>query len=123
MSTVTAYLNYGRWLVDCPKHGKHGATEITVETTEFIPPCCYPGIIAQFVGVVKGKITTLKDESARATARRLATEKDEVYQVVFPEELTQILDVTLVRPIENQNWQPGETVEFLQAENAEHGMV
>lgn len=123
MSTVTAYLNFGRWLVDCPKHGKNGATEVTLGTTEYIAPCCYPGSVAQFVGVTKGRITVIPDESARATARNLALENDEVYQVIFPEDAPQILEALAVRPIKNQNWVPGETVEFLQAENVEHGAV
>lgn len=123
MSTVNAYLNFGRWLVQCPKHGKNGATEVLLGTTEYIAPCCYPGIVAQFVGIVKNKITVIPDESARATARNLARENDEIYQVIFPENLAEIVVETSARPIQNQNWEPGETVEFLQAENAEHGVV
>jgi hypothetical protein len=123
MSTVTAYLNYGRWLVNCPKHGKNGATQVSLETTEYIAPCCYPGITAQFMAAGKGKITVIPDESARATARNLAVENEEVHQVVFPENFSEIMAVVSLRPIQNQNWEPGETLEFLQAENNEHGVV
>lgn len=121
--TVQAYFNFGRWVVECPKHGKNGATVVTRETTEYIAPCCYPGSIAQFVGVVKNRITTVPDTSARATARVQAQVNDEIYEVIFPAETDQILEIVSARPLQNQNWLPGETLEFLQAENDEHGVI
>lgn len=39
-----------------------------------------------------------------------------------PEELRQIEAALLVRPLRNQNWTPGETVDTLKAENIEHGI-
>jgi len=120
METVKAYINHGRWLVDCPKHGKNGAVEVAPDTAEYIAPCCYPGVIAQFTGVVKGQIKNVVDTSARATARRMAHEKGEVYQIVFPKNADKILAIIQKRPIQNQNWIPGETLKFLQAENDLH---
>lgn len=39
------------------------------------------------------------------------------YGVVFPAELTAIEDALVVRPLENRNWTPAETVEQLHTEN------
>lgn len=42
--------------------------------------------------------------------------------VALPSGRTEIEAALLVRPIENRNWRPGETIEHLLAENAEHGL-
>lgn len=119
---VFAYLNYGRWLVDCPKHGRNGTLEINRTDTEYIPPCCYPGAIAQYTGVVKGMIRNVPDVSRRATAHNQAHAKDEIYEIVFPEETEQILTAVSGRMIQNQNWTPGESLDFLLAENIQNGI-
>jgi len=119
MEKVMAYLNYGRWIVDCPKHGKNGALEVTRETTEYIAPCCYPGSIATFTGVIKGILRNVPDVSARATARNLAVQNNEIFEVVFPEDVEAVLSAVSIRMIQNQNWTADETVEFLHSENVE----
>lgn len=44
------------------------------------------------------------------------------YVIVWPDERAEIEALLEPRPTEAQNWEPGETVEFLQAENDEHGV-
>lgn len=93
MRTVTAYFNYGRWLVDCPKHGKEGingvagVAEVTKDNPEFIAPCCYPNVIAGFPGMVKGQIKYIIDKSSRRTAISAARENDDIYTAIFPDEV------------------------------------
>lgn len=120
---VQAYLNAGRWLVDCPKHGRNGAMEVTLTDTEYIAPCCYPGVIAQYTGVVKGRIANVPDISRRATARNLARSNGEIHEIVFPEDAATILETVGLRMVQNQNWVPGESVDFLLEENLANGVV
>lgn len=120
MKTVKAYMNHGRWLVDCPKHGIDGAMEVTEKDTEYICPTCYPKIIASFTGLVHGVLKHAPDISARATARRMAKEADEVYAIVFPEKLAEITAIMDARPIHNRHWTT-ETIAALKKENKAHG--
>jgi len=121
MKTVKAYINHGRWLVDCPKHGTAGAMEVTEKQTEYIPPCCYPQSIASFQAVKKGRIQRVADISARATAQRLAKEADEIYTIVFPEKIAEIKTIMDARPIHNRHWTT-ETIAALKKENKAHGV-
>lgn len=120
MKTVKAYINHGRWLVDCPKHGIDGAMEVTEKDTVYICPCCYPKIIASFTGMVKNKLQHVPDISARATARKMAKEADEIYMITFPEKLADIKTIMDARPIHNRNWTT-ETIAALKKENKAHG--
>lgn len=120
---VHPYLNHGRWLVDCPKHGQNGAHEVAPETTEYIAPCCYPGVIATFTGMVKGHPQVVPDVSARATATARAKANGEIHTVVFPENTDEIMEVISMRPIPDQNWQPNESVELMLEQNAEKGII
>ena len=106
MKTVQARLNWGRWIVDCPKeHNPLDSKSLEVKPgrdTQFICPACYPQSIAQFVGMVNGKIQPVPDVSARRTARRLAEEKGEIYNIIFPDNLAEIEAAVSVRPQQNQ---------------------
>ena len=113
MEKVQAYLNHGRWLVDCPKHGRNGTLEVQVTDTEYIAPCRYPGTIAQFTGMVKNRVQNVADISARATARARARKDGEVYEIVFPENMNEIMDALRGQPVTMQNWVPGDSIEFL----------
>jgi hypothetical protein len=121
MKTVKAYMNHGRWLVDCPKHGTAGAMEVTERDTEYIAPCCYPKIIATFTGVVKGSLKHVPDVSARATARNMAKQADEIYMIVFPEKLAELKAIMDARPLNNRHW-TNETIAALKKENKAHGV-
>ena len=113
MEKVQAYLNHGRWLVDCPKHGRNGTLEVQTTDTEYIAPCCYPGTIAQFTGMVKNRIQNVPDISARATARSRACADGEVYEITFPENKDAIMDALRGQPVTKQNWVPGDSIDFL----------
>lgn len=122
MPTVAARLNWGRWIVDCPK-GDGGAMEVKPgDSVQFICPICYPQSIAQFVGIVNGKIQPAPDLSARRTARRLAEEDGNIYNVLFPDNLNEIEQALSMRSQQHRNWEPGETLEFLTQENKDNGL-
>jgi hypothetical protein len=121
MKTVNAYMNHGRWLVDCPKHGTAGALEVDEKDTEYIPPCCYPKSIATFMVLVKGKPQAVPDTSARQTARMMAHAADEVYTIVFPAKLAEIKEIMSKRPVDNRHW-TNETIAALKKENKAHGV-
>lgn len=42
--------------------------------------------------------------------------------VVFPEDRAEIEAALLARPVENRNWEPGESVDYLLMENIENGV-
>lgn len=121
MKNVHPYINHGRWIVDCPKHGKAGAVEVTEKDTEYIAPCCYPQIIAAFPALKYGQIKNIPDRSARATARMMAEQAGEVYTIVFPKTSASILEVMNRRPVHNRHW-TGETLKELREENKAHGV-
>ena len=125
---VLAYLNNNRWIVDCPKCGKLGATlaepDISVSPYsaidgKYICPNCYPGMTKI---KERGYAKVSFDEDARAEARTRAEENGEVYDVVFPDNKSEIIDVVKVRKHQHQNWQPGETIKFLKDENKKNGV-
>lgn len=87
MKTVQAFLNYGRWLVRCPEHPKSGVMQLDSQKDKtFICPVCYPGIIARLTVARGGKITHIFDQNAQRTARKMAEQNGDVYQVEYPEE-------------------------------------
>ena len=100
---VRAYINHGRWVVDCPE-GCGGAAMASLKYRVFIcPNCGSPGNSGQW------------------------------YHVIFPGNFRQIETVLLKRPnkrgvmvpddAENRNWRTGETLATLERENIEHGVV
>lgn len=120
---VYAYLNHGRWIVDCPKCGKLGSTlaepnpniaHYSAINGKFICPNCYPGMV---VIKSRGVISVRFNEDARAAAKKHAEGRQEIYDVVFPKERKEIEGIVSLRRLDQQNWQPGETVEFLKEEN------
>jgi hypothetical protein len=123
MKTVQAYLNHGRWLAHCPIHPQGGVLEVRPPEETFICPVCYPGSIASFPAVKNGVIRTIPDRSARATAQLTARERDDVYAVEYPPEREEILTLVSHRTIDHMNWQPGEPLDLLRAENDLHGVI
>lgn len=81
--TVTAYVNHGRWVADCPC----GGAELIVENEPMLCGSC-------------------------AHSR----------MVVWPADVEAIESMLEVRDDRNQNWQPGQTVEVLEAENLARGI-
>jgi hypothetical protein len=128
MIETYAYLNFGRWIVDCPKCGKVGATlaepdlkiaQYSANKT-FICPKCYPGMVAYSGKNANGSLKF--NTSLQSLARKKAEKNNDVYKVVFPTNKKEIETVLSGRNLENKNWIPGETIEFLKKENKEHGV-
>jgi len=127
MKTIMARYDAGRWLVDCPIHGKDGAvlaqsmpeiSPLWAESGLYICPVCHPGIKSQLVSLRRGVFSYRFDESARRTARKMAEEQDEIYQVTFPENKDEIEFVLKDRPLLMRHWDgEHETIEFLKSEN------
>jgi len=120
---VEAYLNHGRWVCDCPKCGKLGATLAEPKPLEspysainglYICPNCYPGMVAIRKRTMAGVVF---NEDLRTVARARAKANDEIYEVVFPSDKKKIESVVSVRRLDHQNWEHGETIKFLQEEN------
>lgn len=126
---VYAYLNHGRWIVDCPKCGKRGATLAEANPSvayysavdgEFICPKCHPGMVVQAGRNTNGSIKFNK--VTQGIERKKAEADGEIYRVVFPANRKEIEKAVAKRSIENQNWKPGETIEFLDLENIKNGV-
>jgi hypothetical protein len=90
--------------------------------TFFICPVCYPQSIAVFVGIVGKKLGAVPDRSARKTARIQAEQNNEIFPIEYPKNAEKILEIVKKRPVENQNWTPGETLAFLRQENKDNGI-
>ena len=97
METIKARINHGRLIADCPNCSG-----------------------AEFAAL--GMLFYCSSEFGGPDGWKNAKAAGKVFDVEFPDELPDILNILLVRPIENRNWEPGETVEFLVAENIEHGL-
>ncbi|PKO02093.1 MAG: hypothetical protein CVU43_09750 [Chloroflexi bacterium HGW-Chloroflexi-5] len=126
---VLAYLNHGRWIVDCPKCGKVGATlaepnhlvaHYSAENGLFICHKCYPGMIVRSGVNANGSLKF--NATMRAVARQKAEKNGEIYRVIFPENRKEIELAVAKRAPDNQNWEPGETIEFLLEENQAYGV-
>ena len=96
---LQAIVNHGRWLVECPTVGCGGAVIVSRKVLIFMCPYC--------ANVSNG---------------------GQWYQVEFPQECQQIEVELLKRPAlspiqaANRNWQLGETIEQLKAENKRMGI-
>ena len=94
---VTAYINHGRWLADCPQC--NGAELVKVGQ-----PFVCRGLVGS--GGFHGE-TNVCGFSA---------------DVEFPKDKFIIEGILIPRRTENRNWRSGETVEFLRDENTKHGL-
>lgn len=130
MNKVKAIMNAGRWIAFCPKHGVNGAVQavnyyaenkmrsiLWTENNEYICPVCYPGIAVQIVYIEQGVIKKRLDQKSRDKAIAQARKDDKVFKVIFPSNRAEIEKTVGSRPVEMQNWEPGETIKFLKEEN------
>ena len=96
---VKAYINHGRWVVECPSDICKGAMVVTSAEPYFLCPSC-------------GN----------------SENNGYWYGVQFPGPRTRIEAVLMKRPAANpweafaRNWSPGETLTDLRRENREHGI-
>lgn len=107
MKTIQPVYLHGRWIVMCPKHSTLGAMDAEAE---YICPVCYPQAIAFFLRLENGKLVKEPDNSARKTARALAEQNDEVYNVVMPSNKEEIENILSTLPPHYQNWR-GESID------------
>jgi hypothetical protein len=111
MKTVYAEINQGRWIIHCPDFPDAHATEVNPNSDKtYICGACYQD----------------KDGSARrypdASAQARASKSDKVYSITYPADIPAILDALRYRPTPNMNWTPGESIQYLQADNIAHGI-
>jgi hypothetical protein len=132
MFQVMAYYNWASgWIWDCPKCNDSPydgtvpkVSELAVEGMPGVCSRCHPGILATLPVVVDGNPTTIPDLAARAGTRRKAASLGEAYEVVFPVDREQIMEVLMRRPEASQRaWWPAFTVDDLRRENAERGIA
>lgn len=97
MAKAYAYLNHGRWVVECPRDGCANAY-----LARTAPKRCE---------CVSVEVCTHSEQC------------DQIIDVVTPDNRRAIELAVSTRPYANRNWRPGETVELLEAENIEHGVA
>ena len=122
---VTAILNHGRWIVICPDDpmGLHAGVVNPDAPALFVCAACYPDIRAKaFQKGADDLFRPVDDAPKQQAALDRAKIEGHCYTIVFPDNLREIMDAVRYRPTANMNWQPGETLEFLQAENAAHSV-
>lgn len=94
---AVAYVNHGRWVIDCPGDG------------------CYAALKATDTGVVCDCMDEVVCDHP-TIPHGLAID------ILFPDtsdDITRLLDLRPRRI--NRNWYPGETLDDLKAENVTHG--
>lgn len=93
-----AYLNHGRWVVDCPADYCYAAYKVVGSALR----CrCENDDTCGHVGRCRTPI-----------------------HIAFPDDAAEIKRITDLRPDRaTRNWYPGETTDQLVAENMEHGVV
>jgi len=97
---VTAYINHGRWVVDCPDIACNSALVVSTANPVFLCPDC------------------LNDQLNGAKWAA----------VVFPDDRLAIEKMLLYRPASNpahaqsRNWLPAETLADLRKENEDHSL-
>lgn len=95
---ATAYVNHGRWIIDCPDDGCHAGLK-AIDTG--IACDCMDEVVCDHPAIPHG----------------LAID------ITYPDqqdEITRLLDLRPKRG--NRNWTPGETVAELKAENVTHAV-
>lgn len=132
-----AVFNAGRWIARCPicaRKGWNVATEIK-PGQDFICPIDNPGVIAtmpvaveftdrekaeNFRHGVKAlfRIKAVPDAATREEASASALR----HKVIWPKQKAEIERLLRMRPAKAMNWEPGETLDMIRAENAEHAV-
>jgi len=120
---VYARLNWGNWIADCPVHGEGIAEGVKPGATQtMICSRCHQGIHASMPVRVQGHTIRIPDPAVRELARKEAEQAGQIYEVVFPENIREIMRIVRKRKIQHINWRPGMTIADLQRENKEHGV-
>lgn len=116
---ITAYMNNGRWLIDCPVCG----TPLPGWDIGVICPRCFPGMLARvYQKLPSGLLRPLTDVEIVEQTKTAARNADREYAPLYPVERAQIEKVLQLRKARRfMNWVPSETVQDLIAQNIAHG--
>ncbi len=116
---LTAYMNNGRWLIDCPKC----STPLPAWESGVVCPMCHPGMLARaFQPLSNGFLRPVADIEIVERTKNEARSANEEYGPGFPIERTQIEKILRLRPAPKfMNWIPGESLQDLLNQNIEHG--
>lgn len=116
---LSAYMNYGRWIMICPRC----TTALPAWDTGVVCPKCYPDMMAKaFRPLKNGDLRPVTDVELVEAARSQARAADEEYFPIYPAERGQIEAILRLRPSPaNMNWIETETLEDLCNQNLEHG--
>jgi hypothetical protein len=124
---VYARLNFGRWIADCPDDvSKTHAMPMDPlnPSAPFVCAACYPDVRAKaFQKGADELFRPVDDPVKQQAAKDKAVADGHSYRVVFPDNLADIMAVLRYRPVEHMHWEPGESLEFLKLENAQHGVA
>lgn len=119
-----AYMNFGRWIADCPVCGTPNLLDER-GATQMICGKCFPQIKAM---AYKPKASnpqlfvTVPDEEERENARLRAKKSKQIHQVVYKQKPLEVEKRLHKRPLAFREWLPVESLKDLERENAEHGV-
>jgi hypothetical protein len=109
MKKVYAEVNFGRWIVRCPVTPYEHATDVDPSKDKlYVCGACFPD--------ADGSFKTHPD----APAFLRANKAKKVYTIVYPPNVSEIMNALRYRPTANMNWLPGESIGYLEADNAAH---
>lgn len=115
-----AYVNHGRWLVDCRVCGSPTQFDPSKEK-DFVCGACVPELFGvKFFPIPndpEGGYSVAPDQRKRAAAREAGPKQ----KIVIPPDWQRLFEILRPRPTHFMNWLPGETIQDLMAENIQHG--
>lgn len=118
MLILKARLNHGRWIADCPN----------CNSADFAVPGEDFACLVEALGRAREEFRAVGRDTFSNTREELLARAVEIrallphYPVEFPKNKAAIDAAVAGRPVENQNWEPGETLAFLARENEAHGV-
>ncbi len=118
---INAEYNHGRWVAICPKCLEENmqVAEVVKPGAVFVCPVDYPDLYATTLMPnprVKGAFNSIADQPLREETHLKAIADGAAQEIVFPENWKEIENALRSRPVHARNWQPGTTLEELQAE-------
>jgi hypothetical protein len=112
-----AYVNHGRWVVECPSPTCRSAELVAPGGSKKLRCMCPDQVVCAHP---KPVAVTVNRSAKDGTVKRFVC--GQRIEPLFPPDHDEIEEVLGMRPtMEARNWYPGETVPMLVAENLEHG--
>ena len=115
-----AYINHGRWLVDCPDCGS-AILFSPKDGNRIVCGHCNPEVFAIMFVKRGGReiYDAVPDHERRARTRANA----KAFTCILPDNWGELFETLRVRHVSNMNWLPGETLNDLRAENIQHDLL